>query len=121
MDTDDSVRLKFCKSTVNRLYYSDLVHSFQVQRKIHNVQKLSKYYIEFCIHRYKIGIKWLQEILQQLDSDYGECAMKIALLAWVGYRAGMQFSLAPFFQSIYCTVLMKNSAAYPQLSTALRG
>ena len=26
------------------------------------------------------SIKWLQEILQQLDGDYGECTMKIALV-----------------------------------------
>ena len=74
-----------------------------------------------CVYRYNISMKWLQEILQQLDGDYGECAMKIALVAWVGHRAGMQCSLAPLFQSIYCALLMKNSAAYSQLSTALCG
>ena len=97
--SDDRVRLKFCESTVNGLYYSDLVHSFQVQRKIQNVQKLSKHYIELCIPvLYYYSMMWLQEILQQLDGDdYGECAMKIGLVAWVGHRAGMQCSLVPLF------------------------
>ena len=81
----------------------------------------SQYVILSCVYRSNIGIKWLQEIQQQLDGDYGECAMKIASVAWVGHRAGMQCSLAPVFQSIYCTVLMKNSVAYLQLSTALCG
>ena len=49
-----------------------------------------------CVYRSNIGIKWLQEILQQLDGDdYGECSMKIAQVARVGHRAGMQFSLVP--------------------------
>ena len=35
-----------------------------------------------CVHRSNISIKWLQEILQQLDGDdYGECDMKFALVA----------------------------------------
>ena len=72
-----------------------------------------------CVYRSNISIKCLQENLQQLDGDYGECARKIALVAWVGHRAGMQYSLAPLFQSIYYTILMKNSAAYSQLFTAL--
>ena len=47
-----------------------------------------------CVYRSNISIKWLQEVLQQLDGDdYGECTMKIALVAWVGHRAGMQCSL----------------------------
>ena len=58
-----------------------------------------------CVYRSNISIKWLQEILQQLDRDYGECAMKIALVAWVGHRAGTQCSLVPLFQYLYCTVL----------------
>ena len=62
------------------------------------------------VYRSNISIKWLQEILQQLDGDdYGECAMKIALPAWFGHRAGMQCSLVPLFQYLYCTVLLKNS------------
>ena len=81
----------------------------------------SKNLILSCVYRSNISIKRLQENLQQLDGDYGECAMKIALVAWVGHRAGMQCSLAPLFQSIYCTVLMKNSAAYSQVFTALCG
>ena len=48
-----------------------------------------------CVYRSNISIKWLQEILQQLDGDYSGCAMKIALVAWVDHRAGMQCSLAP--------------------------
>ena len=74
-----------------------------------------------CVFRYNISIKWLHEILQQLDGDYGECAMKIILVAWVGQRAGMQCSLAPLFQYLYCIVLKKNSVAYSQLSAALCG
>ena len=59
-----------------------------------------------CVYRSNISIKWLQEILQQLDGDdYGECAMKIALVAWVGHRAGMQCSLVLPFQHLYCTVI----------------
>ena len=62
---DDRLRLRFLESSndrchffipinaymsaASRLYYSDFVHSFQVQRKIQNVRKLSKYYIELCI------------------------------------------------------------------------
>ena len=106
--SDDRVRLKFCDSTVNGLYHSDLVHSFQVQRKIQNVQKLSKSYIELCIPS-EASVKWLQEILQQLDGDdYGECAMKIALVIWIGHGAVMQCSPVPLFQYLYCTVLHKN-------------
>ena len=74
-----------------------------------------------CVCRSNHSIRWLQEILQQLDGDYGECAMKIALVAWVGYRAGTQYSLVLLFQSISCTVLMEIPAAYSQLSTALCG
>ena len=51
------------------------------------------------------SLKELQEIMQQLDGGYGECAMKIALVAWVGHRAGMQCPLVPLFQYTYCTVL----------------
>ena len=47
-----------------------------------------------CVYRTKISLKWLQEILQQ---HYGECAMKIALVAWVGHRADTQCSLVPLF------------------------
>ena len=43
-----------------------------------------------CVYQSNISIKWLQEILQQLDGDYGEYAMKIALVAWVGHRVGMR-------------------------------
>ena len=46
--------------------------------------------ISNCVYRSHISIKWLQEILQQLDGDYGECTMKNSLVDWVGYRAGMQ-------------------------------
>ena len=46
--------------------------------------------ISNCVYRSSISIKWLQEILQQLDGDYGECTMKNSLADWVGYRAGMQ-------------------------------
>ena len=81
----------------------------------------SKNLILSCVYRSNISIKRLQENLQQLDGDYGECAMKIALVTRVGHRAGMQCLLAPLFQSIYCTVLMKNSAAYSQVFTALCG
>ena len=103
--SDDRVRLKFCEPTVNGLYQSNLVHSFQVQRKIKNVQKSSNLILS-CVYRSNISIKWLQEILQQLDGDdYGECAIKIALVAWVGHRAGMQCSLIPLFQYLYCTLL----------------
>ena len=42
--------------------------------------------------------------------DYSERAMKIALVAWVGHRAGTQCSLVPLFQYLYCTVLKKNLA-----------
>ena len=55
-----------------------------------------------CVCRTNVSIKWLQEILQQ---HYGECAMKIALVAWVDHRAGTQCSLVPLFQYLYCTVL----------------
>ena len=59
-----------------------------------------------CVYRSNISINWLQEILQQLDGDdYGECAMIISLVAWVGHRAGIQCSLVPLFQYNYCTVL----------------
>ena len=34
-----------------------------------------------CVYRYNISIKWLQKILKHLDGDYGECAIKIALVA----------------------------------------
>ena len=74
-----------------------------------------------CLYRSNISVKWIQEILQQHDGDYSECVMRIALVAWVGHRAGMQCPFTPLFQSIYCTVLMKQSAAYSQLSTALCG
>ena len=78
--------------------------------------------ILICVYRSNISMKWLQEILQQLDGDdYGECAMKIALVAWVGHRVGTQCSLVPLFQYLYCTVLWKNSVAYSQLSTVLCG
>ena len=66
-------------------------------------------------------MKWLQEILLQLDGDHGKCAMKVALVARVGHRASMQCSLALFFQSLYCNVLKKNSVACSQLSAALCG
>ena len=46
--------------------------------------------ISNCVYQSSISIKWLQEILQQLDGDYGECTMKNSLADWVGYRAGMQ-------------------------------
>ena len=58
-----------------------------------------------CVYRSNISITWLQEILQQLDGDCGKCAMKIALVAWVGHRVGAQCSLVPPFQYLYCTVL----------------
>ena len=47
-----------------------------------------------CVYRTNSSIEWLQEFLQQ---HYGECAMKIALVAWVGHRAGTQCSLVPLF------------------------
>ena len=59
--------------------------------------------ISNCVYRSNISIKWLQEILQQLDGDYGECTMKISLAEWVGYRAGMQC----FPVYLYCTVFVK--------------
>ena len=31
-----------------------------------------------CVYQSNVSIKWLQKILQQLDGDYGECAIKIA-------------------------------------------
>ena len=75
-----------------------------------------------CIYQSNISIKWLREILQQLVAiNYSKCAMKIALVAWLGHRAGIKCSLAPFFQSLYCIVLKKNSVAYLQLSTTLCG
>ena len=43
--------------------------------------------------------------------------MKIALVAWVGHRVAMKYSLAPLFQYLYCTVLKKNSVVYLLLST----
>ena len=59
-----------------------------------------------CVHHSNISMKWLQEILQQLDGDdYGECALTNALVAWVGHRAGTQCSLVPLFQYLYYTVL----------------
>ena len=58
-----------------------------------------------CVYRSNISLKWLQEILQQLDGDDDECAIKIALVAWVGHRAGTQCSLVPLFQYLYCTIL----------------
>ena len=85
-----------------------------------DVPKFSKHYIELFIP-FQYSVKWIQEILQQHDGDYSECVMRIALVAWVDHRAGMQCPFTPLFQSIYCTVLMKNSAAYSQLSTALCG
>ena len=33
-----------------------------------------------CVYQSNISIKWLQEILQQLDGDYSACAMKIDLV-----------------------------------------
>ena len=48
--------------------------------------------------------------------DYSECAVKIALVTWSALSAGVQGSLALFFQSLYCTVLNKNSMMYFQLS-----
>ena len=63
-----------------------------------------------CVYRSNISMKRLQEILQHFDGDdYGECAIKIALVAWVGHRAGTQCSLVRLFQYLYCTVLWKNS------------
>ena len=54
-----------------------------------------------CVSRSNISIKWLQEILQQLDGDgYDECAMKIVLVAWVGHRAGTQCSLVPLLTGL---------------------
>ena len=35
--------------------------------------------ISNCVYRSNISIKWLQEILQQLDGDYGECTIKNSL------------------------------------------
>ena len=74
--------------------------------------KNSQNIILSCVYRFNISIKWLQEILQQLDGDYSGCTMKIALVTWVGHRAGMQCSLALLFQSLYCTVLKKISVDY---------
>ena len=54
-----------------------------------------------------ISIKSQQDFFQKLDGDCSKCAMKIALVAWVGHRGGMQCSLAPLFQSLYCTELDK--------------
>ena len=63
--SDDRVRLKFCEPTVNGLYHSDLVHSFQVQRKIstenNRVAKKMRTYFEMGTdgHRFvcfQIGI-----------------------------------------------------------------
>ena len=54
--SDERVRLKFCESTVNELYHSELVHSFQVQRKIQNVPKFLKYLLS-CVYRSNISIK----------------------------------------------------------------
>ena len=82
---------------------------FNVKYKI---SRNSQIIILSCVYRSNISVKWLQEILEQLDGDYKECAMRIALVAWAGHRAGMHCSFTPLFQSIYCTVLMKNSAAY---------
>ena len=33
-----------------------------------------------CVYQYNISIKGRQEFFQQLDGDYSECAMKIALV-----------------------------------------
>ena len=60
-----------------------------------------------CVYRSNISIKWLQEILQQLDGDdNGECAMKIVLVAWVGHRSGVQKLTRSVFpvSLLYCTL-----------------
>ena len=45
---------------------------------------------------------------------------KNCFVSWSAIRAHVHSSLASI-QSLYCTVLQKNSVAYSQLSTALRG
>ena len=77
----------------------------RVQLKIHKMFRNSQNIVLNCEYRSNISIKWLQEILHQFDGDYGECAMKFALVAWVGHRAGMQCSLVLLFQYLYYTVL----------------
>ena len=43
-----------------------------------------------CVYRTNISIKWLQLVLQQ---HYGECAMRIVLVAWVGHKTSMKCSM----------------------------
>ena len=113
--SDDRVRLKFANQeaiVTNSVYQSKSIRQQSIcptptvnrvefswnYKKFRNSQNI----ILRCVNRTNISIKWLQEILQQ---HYGKCAMKIALVAWVGHRAGTQCSLVLLFQCLYCTVL----------------
>ena len=70
------------------IYYSDYVTNRRVQRKIQMFGN-SQNTILSLVCQSDISIRWPQEIFQRLDGDYSECAMKIAVVAWVGHRAGM--------------------------------
>ena len=92
-------------SAGSRLYCSDFVHHFQVQRKMLNVWKVSKYYVELCM-----PVATRSSLIT--CGDYSECAMQIAfLVVWVGHGAGMQCSLAPLFQ--FSTVAYSRKIQWP--------
>ena len=72
---DDRVRLKILRINSQYVLRQQSTESGSTENTMF---RNSQNVVLSCVYRTNISLKWLQEILQQ---HYGECAMKIALVA----------------------------------------